>query len=195
MDIFRKFLPPQAQKVLPQIEKLLEDDAVVSDLIIVFEEMEKGLDVTSRLPAADKKLKNAFNDAATIASVGKNYLKDGKVSMMTMAKLASGKNRMKDNMAFLANSFKEKQPVTLAFANAMKGNTTFSEAIKRLVVRTHGSMFCLEAGENGQGYAVELLTGQSMRVPLEKEDYAELQKAIYGQPNPPTPPASPAGPA
>lgn len=191
MSIFRKLLPEKIQSLIPQIEQLLEDKAIVDDLLIVAEQLEKEIDAAAKNPAADKKLKNAFNDAAWVVSSGKNYLKDGSLSMLTITKLVASKGRIKDNFHMLHDSFRAKQSVSVAFSEAVKKNTTFSAAIKRLVSKTNGKLFRLEEGENGEGYAVELLTGNEMKVLIEKADYEEIKKHFIDQQTPPAPPAGP----
>jgi len=191
IDILKKLLPSQVQKILPQIEELLKNEVLVSDLIIALEEIEKEIDIASKKPATDKKLRNAFNDAASVVSVGKNYLKNGSISMFSVAKLASGNGRIKDNVQLLVEAFNAKQPSTLCFTQSLKDNAVFSGAFKRLVLKTNGNLFRLETGENGECHAIELLTGQSMRVHLEKADYEEIQKALETGKAPPAPPKGP----
>lgn len=191
MSIFRKLLPEKIQSLIPQIEQLLRDKSIVADLLIVTEEIEKEINAAVKNPATDKKLKNAFNDAAWITSTGKTYLKNGNLSILTVTKLATSKGSIKKSFQTLHESFKTQQPVTIAFSEAVKKNTAFSAAIKRLVSRTNGKIFRLEDGENGQGYAIELVTGKEIKVLIEKVDYAEIKKTLFDQKTPPTPPTGP----
>ena len=188
MDIsfFSRFLPPEMQQALPQIKSILNEKEIVSDLSIALTELEKALAAADKNPALDKKLKDAFNDAASITSISKTYLQQGgKLSIFTAAKAGSNYSSFKNSGKVLSEAFKTGHPAALAFAQSMKANDTFYNAIKRLVVNTNERLFRLEAGKDGCGYAVELLTGKSMKVPLKKEDYEEIRKALAAGKKPP----------
>ena len=191
MSFMAKFLSPETQKALSQVLPLLQEKEIADDLGIVLTEIEKTLAASSKNPAAaDKRLRDAFNDVADLSSVGKTYLRDGKISIFTAAKLASNKSRFKDSSRILRDAFNAQHPDTTAFSQCLRANDAFYNAVKRLVVNTNERLFRLEAGENGGGYAVELLTGKAMKVPLKKEEYEEIQKALAtSKKAPPTPPS------
>jgi hypothetical protein len=189
MSFFAKFLSPEKQNALSQVLPLLKEKEITDDLNIVLTEIEKMLAASSKNPKTDKRLREAFNDVAQLSSVGKSYLKDGKISFLTAAKLAANKGRFKDSSRILRDAFNAQQPDTLAFTQALKTNDAFNNAVKRLVVNTNGRLFRLEAGENGGGYAVGLVTGKSMKIPLKKEEYEEIQKALAASKKTPPPPS------
>jgi hypothetical protein len=191
VNFIAKFLPPEAQKALTQALAMAHEEGIARDIDIALTEVEKELSAAAKNPAADKKLRNAFNDAASLSSIGQDYLNDGKISMFTSMKLASQKGRFKDSFKTLHDAFNAQQPAALALTESLRKNDTFYSAIKRLVANTHGRLFRLEDGENGCGYAVDLMTGQSMRVLLKKEDYAEIKAILAAQKKTPPAPPSP----
>ncbi|MCE9508399.1 MAG: hypothetical protein K8R48_08855 [Alphaproteobacteria bacterium] len=191
ITFFAKFLSPETQKVVSLLLPFLKDKEVAGDLNIVLTEIEKALAASSKNPKTDKRLKEAFNDVAQLSSVGKAYLKDGKISIFTAAKLASNKGRFKDSSRILHDAFVAQQPDTVAFSQTLKTNDAFYNAVKRLLLKTNGKLFRLEPGENGGGYAVDLMTEKCVKIPLKKEDYEEIQKALASPKNPSSPPPTP----
>ncbi|MBI3442017.1 MAG: hypothetical protein HY052_09515 [Proteobacteria bacterium] len=195
MDILNKLLPAKIQAFLPLLHEILKDQSVVDDLVIALTEVEKEISKVSNNPAIDKGLKEAFNDAALVASAGKTYIKDRKIPMMAGAKLVASKGRITDNMRTLGAAFKARQPACVAFSESLKQNAAFSSSVKRLVEKKNGELFRLEDGENGQGYAVELITGNSVKILLEKNDYEEIKKTFIDKKDSPAPkPKQPPGP-
>ena len=193
MDImgFIKFLPAELQKAFTQTLALFQEKNIAPDLDIVMTEIEKTLSLTAKNPALDKKLRHAFNDVANLTSIGKDVLKDQKISMLTTAKLASNRSRFKESLHAFREAADRDDPAVVALAETLKKNDKFYDAVKRLVANTNGRLFTLEAGENGTGYAVDLMTGKSMKVPLKKEDYEELLKILAEKKKTPPAPPSP----
>lgn len=185
MDIIKlasKFLPPETQKALEKVVPLLKEQAVAQDLTTVLDEVQKEIKTLNRNPAASKELKNAFNEMANLADIGKTYIKKGELSMMTALNLASRKKHFEDAGKTLAAAYKAKDPAAMAFTESLKVNTVFYDAVKRLVVRGNNSLFALEDLEDGSGNAIELLTGNKMKVHIEKDDYQQVKKAIAPKP-------------
>jgi type I restriction-modification system DNA methylase subunit len=188
MSFFSKILPPEKQKALSEALALLQEKNIANDLNLALTEIEKALAASSQ-NATEKRLKDAFNDAASLSSIGKDYLKTRNISMLTAAKLMANKGQYKESAQVLRDAFKAQHPSTLAYIQSLRANDNFYNAVKRLIVNTNQRLFRLEEGENGGGYAVELLTGRSMRVPLQKEQYEEIKAALTAsQKNPPKPP-------
>lgn len=189
ISFLAKFLSPETQKVVSILLPFLKDKEIANDLDIVLTEIEKTLAASSKNPKADRRLRDAFNDVAHLSSVGKSYLKEGKISFLTAAKLAGNKGRFKDSSRILHDAFVAQQPDTVAFTQSLKTNEAFYNAVKRLLLKTNGKLFRLEPGENGGGYAVDLMTEKCVKIPLKKEDYEEIQKALASAQKPPSPPA------
>lgn len=185
MDILKlasKFLPPETQEILAKVIPLLKEPAVAQDLTTVLDEVQAEIKTLNKNPAATKSLKDAFNEMSYLADIGKTYIKKGELSMMTALNLASRKKSFEEAGKTLAAAYKAKEPAALAFTESLKVNTAFYDAVKRLVVRGNNSLFSLEDLEDGSGNAIELLTGNKMKVHIEKDDYQQVKKAIAPKP-------------
>lgn len=194
MDILKlaaKFLPKDKQEALAKALPLLKEKAVKADLNLVLNELQKEISAINKDPAPSKDLKSAFNKAAELVVVGKEYLKNDGVSIFTVGKLASNQSAYRESGKTLYKAFRENAPGTKNFTNAVKANKTIYDAVTRLILKTDGRIFRLEANNDGSGKAVELLTGNLLSVHIKTADFQEITRVMQAsKKSPPTPPAA-----
>ncbi len=168
-----------APKVLPpQVQPLVQDKAVAADFLVVLTEVEKAVDAARKDPATDKSLTEAFNDVAAITAIVHTYLNTGSVSPDLMMELSLNLDKYKKSGETLSAAYDAGDATVIKLAQTIKKNENVLGALKRVVPKTHGTLFRLEQDADGQGYAVELLSGNAMKFPLDKADYEEIRSAL-----------------
>jgi hypothetical protein len=175
-------------KTLPvEQQKLLEDAEIRKDLAVCLTEMEKAVDVVRKDAKTEESLKDAFNDVATLTSVAHAYLEKGTIGSIpseTMANLALNIGKLSKSGQTLSDAFKAENPTIVSLQKSMRENETSVAALKRIVPKTHGVLFLLEEGADGQCYAIELVSGTKLKFALEKVDFDEIKSAVDGKPAP-----------
>jgi hypothetical protein len=177
------FISPQAQQILV----LVEDKAIRSDLAIIVAELQKSVNAASKDPATDEKLKEAFLGVDTSISAFSAYLKNLSlldVPQSLMMDFVTNQKQYAKGGEVLAEAFKAKDPAVVNLAESLRANENALAALKRIVPKTHGNLFRLEKDADGQGYAVELVSGKGIKFALEKADFDEIRSALDAAPAP-----------
>jgi hypothetical protein len=167
----------------PAVQPLLQDKAIAADMFVVLGELELALDAAKKNPAVEKSLREAFNDVATAAAAVHTTLETGAISPALITQFALNAEKYRKSGQVLSDSFEAKDPAIEGFAQSLRKNEKIG-ALKRVVPKTHGVLFKLEQDASGQGYAVELLSGNGVKFPLDKADFDEIKAALKGAPKP-----------
>lgn len=187
-ETFMAALKRVGPKLLPpEVQPLLQDKTIAADMLIIVAEMEAALAVACKSPETDKSLQEAFNDVAKASGIVRAYLDTGSVAPALITELALNVDKYRQSGQTLSDSYDAGNPVVITLAESLKKNEKILGAIKRTVPKAHGTLFKLEMGADGQGYAVELLSGNFTKFPLEKADYEEIKSAIAAAKNQPKP--------
>lgn len=170
-----KFLPADVKQEVEQALALLDNDAIAKDLEALLAAMQSSLKGAAGKTISDNALKNAFNEAADVAALGKKIIHDKKVSLFDTPKLLSAmKNGNALGEAF-AKAFEKKQPEMMSFLASLEQNDAFSKALQSLNASTKGTLIDLQDGPTGGTLAIPMF---GISLPLPAQYYAQLKKVL-----------------
>ena len=175
-----------ALKAINQAGNIIKSDKEVSnDLQSFLTEVSQQINAVSANPAANVSLKQAFNDVAGLLPAGREFARDGKLSIGTMIGLLKNKGKFEKSIDTLAKAVEAGDPVANGFVDTLAS----SKALIRIAARTDGKVFRVEDGQDGKGVVHILLSvpGIPSSFSLCQADYAEFKAFMKGGDNPQPP--------
>jgi hypothetical protein len=179
MDLLKIISKIPGVEIPEQVPKALANKEIARDLNVILSEAAPLFDAAAKSPATDASLKSVFNDVAAVLPAVSTYLRDGKLSLSTGLQIGPTFLRLSKANKTMKDAFNKPDPAISVILDSLLGNTKVQEALTRILTKPEGKgLFLLEEGADGQGYAVEQLSGSNLKFPLTKENYATI-KAIF----------------
>ena len=173
-----------ALKAINQAGNIIKSDREVSnDLQSFLTEVSKEINAAAANPAADSSLKQAFNNVAGLLPAGREFAREGKLSIGTMIGLLKNKGKYEKSIETLGKAVEAGDPVANGFVDTLAS----SKALIRVAARTDGKVFHVQDGPDGTGIVNVLLSvpGIPGSFSLCQKDYAEFKAFMDAGKNPP----------
>lgn len=156
MGLFKKFeeakqkleMLQAARQSLNQVGRLIKSDKEISDSLQTFlAEAEGQVKAAANNPAADSKLREAFNNVAGLFPVANHFARAGELSIGDVTTLVANTLKYKKSIDVLTEAANAGNPVVLALVESMQTN----KSLIKLAAKTHGTVFSVRDGVNGEG--------------------------------------------